>query len=40
MNGLDRTGKAYVKLYGSNGDYSQNPNNYPQGEVCRIRPRN
>ena len=39
VNGLDRTGKAYVELYGSNGDYSQNPNNYPQGETCRIRPR-
>ena len=40
VNGLDRTGKAYVCLYGSNGDFSQNPNNYPQGEMCRIKPRN
>ena len=39
VNGYDRTGKAYVERYGSNGDYSQNPNNYPQGEMCRIKPR-
>lgn len=39
VNGLDRTGKAYVGHYGASGDYSQNPNNYPQGETCRIKPR-
>lgn len=39
VNGLDCTGKAYIGRYGSDGDYSQNPNNYPQGEMCRIKPR-
>lgn len=39
VNGEDRTGKAYIERYGSSGDYSQNPNNYPHGETCRIKPR-
>lgn len=39
VNGSDRKGVAYVKRYDHDGDYSWNPNNYPQGETCRIAPR-
>ncbi len=38
-NGRDRKGRAYVKHYDHDGDYSWNTNNYPQGKTCRIKPR-
>lgn len=39
VNGSDSKGVAYVKRYDHEGDYSWNPNNYPQGDTCRIVPR-
>ena len=34
-----KKGIPYVALYDHDGDYSWNPNNYVDGETCRIKPR-
>ncbi|MBQ9002256.1 MAG: hypothetical protein IJ131_10985 [Eggerthellaceae bacterium] len=37
--GFGKAGKPYVANYDHDGDYSWNPNNYVDGDTCRIRPR-
>lgn len=39
VNGRDCSGVPYVKIYGHDGDYSWNINNYISGETCRIKHR-
>ena len=39
VNGSVREGVPYVALYDHDGDYSWNPNNYVDGDTCRITPR-
>lgn len=39
VNGVKRNGIPFVRRYDHAGDYSWNPNNYPDGDFCRIVPR-
>lgn len=39
VNGTKCSGVPYVAIYGRDGDYSWNINNYILGDTCRIKPK-